>query len=477
VHPIVMAIPVVLYFAGLVVLAAYALHRLVLLRLDRRLPALPAATLAPAFTPHVTVQLPLYNERYVVERLLNAVGALDYPRDRLEVQVLDDSSDDTTARVAAGVARLRAAGIDAVHVRRSDRTGYKAGALAAGTTAARGEFLLLLDADFLPPPDLIRRLLPPLQDPAVAMTQARWGHTNAHLGRFTRVQARVLDAHFLLETAVRARAGVFFNFHGTAGMWRRAAVEDAGGWRADTLTEDLDLSYRAQMRGWRFAYLPDVVVPAELPETLGAFRAQQARWAQGTIAVARRVLPGLLRGRWPWRLKAEALVHLTTHIVYPATLLVAVTAVPAMVVRRSWDAPWLALLDVAFAAAIILPVRHFFRVAAQRAGQPPPALREIPYLLLTGVALSVSNSRAVWRGLRGASTPFVRTPKSVVSAGRRLAPIGYGSQVGGGLRAFEGGLAVYLACGIGVAATHGAIGATPFLAALALAFGTAAVRS
>jgi cellulose synthase/poly-beta-1,6-N-acetylglucosamine synthase-like glycosyltransferase len=476
VHASLLLIPVVLYFAGLLVLAAYALHRLVLLRLDRRLPALPPARLAPEFLPRVTVQLPVYNERYVVDRLLAAVGALDYPRDRLEVQVLDDSTDDTTARIAAGVARLRAAGIDAVHVRRASRGGYKAGALAAGLQAAKGEFLLLLDADFVPPPDLIRRLLPPLREPGVALAQARWGHTNADAGRFTHVQARVLDAHFLIETAVRARAGWFFNFHGTAGIWRAAAIRDAGGWRADTLTEDLDLSYRAQMRGWRFVYLPDVVVPAELPATLGAFRAQQARWAQGTVTTARKLLPALLGGPWPWRLRAEAFVHLTTHIVYPATLLVALTAVPAMLVRRSWDAPWLALADVLLAACIILPVRRFFRVAGRRSGAGPPSLRELPFLLLTGVALSVSNTRAVWRGWRRARTAFERTPKSVTGRGR-LVPAGYGARVGRGLRAIEAGLAVYLACGIWVAVDYGPIGAAPFLGALAVAFGTAAVRS
>jgi cellulose synthase/poly-beta-1,6-N-acetylglucosamine synthase-like glycosyltransferase len=466
---------VAVYFLAFLLLALFSLHRLHMLRLDRRLPLLPAYEPDARFEPVVTVQLPVYNERYVIERLLDAVARLEYPRARLEVQVLDDSTDDTSALCARAVERLRAHGLDITHVRRAGRGGYKAGALAAGLAVARGEFILILDADFVPPRDLVRRLLPPLRDPRTALSQARWGHTNAAASRLTRVQARVLDAHFLLETAVRAKAGAFFNFHGTAGLWRRSAIEDAGGWRADTLTEDLDLSYRAQLRGWRFTFLPDVIVPADLPEAFAAFRAQQARWAEGTIATARRLLPAVLRARLPRFVKFEATLHLLAHTVYPATLLLGLAAVPALMVRRAWDVPWLALVDLALALCVILPVRRFYRVAAARAGEPPPTPRELPYLLLTGVALAVSNTRAVWRGLRGAATPFARTPKPAPGRAHD-APAGYRAAPVLTVRACEAALATYLTAGIWLASTHGALAAAPFLAALAFAFGAAAVR-
>jgi cellulose synthase/poly-beta-1,6-N-acetylglucosamine synthase-like glycosyltransferase len=463
------------YFAAFAVLAVYSLHRLYLLRLDARYAEPCSPPPLPSFLPLVTVQLPLYNERYVADRLLDAVGALDYPADRLEIQVLDDSDDDTAELAARGIDRLRERGLDAVHIRRARRTGYKAGALAEGTARAKGEFLLILDADFVPPRDLIRRLLPPLHDPRVAMVQARWAHLNARQSRLTDVQARILDAHFLLETGVRARAGLFFNFHGTAGLWRRTAILDAGGWRSDTLTEDLDLSYRAQMRGWRFVFLPDVLVPAELPASFAAFRAQQARWAEGTIATARALLPALRRGEWPRRIKREATFHLTTHVVYPATLLVALTALPALFARRALGLPIPAFVDVALAAAVILPVRRFYRVAARRVGGRPPAPRDLPYLLLTGVALAASNTLAVLRGLRRAPTPFARTPKPV-GIGGLGAPLGYRAAPKPLLRALDASLAAYLTFGVAFATTHGALGAAPFLAALAFAFGAAAVR-
>ncbi len=461
------------YFAGLLVLAVFALHRAWLVLQDRALPVSPAAEPDPAFTPHVTVQLPLYNERFVVRRLLDAVARLDWPSDRLQVQVLDDSTDETTAAASAAVESLRGLGIDASHLRRERRCGYKAGALAAGLAAAAGEFVLILDADFLPPPDLLRRLLPPFRDPRVGMVQARWGHLNREASALTQTQAVFLDAHFLLETAVRARAGAFFNFHGTAGVWRRGAIEDAGGWSADTLTEDLDLSYRAQLAGWRFVFLPDVVVPAELPETLAAFKRQQARWTQGAAGTARKLLPRLLRAPLPLAVKREALLHLGAHIVYPVTLLVSILAVPALLLRHGADAsPWL-WLDAVLAALIIAPTRMFYAAAFRRAGRAGRPRLWTARLLLTASALAASNTRAALRGWLRRGTEFERTPKT---RGIAIAPGGYRPSAAGPLRWLEGGVALWLLGGLVLATGQGALAAAPFLALMALGFADAAVR-
>ncbi|HEX6063485.1 MAG TPA: glycosyltransferase, partial [Longimicrobiales bacterium] len=380
----------VAYFGAFAVLAVFSLHRTRLLRLARgHGPAVNRAL--PPVLPRVTVQLPIYNELFVAERLLRAVFALDYPAHLLQVQVLDDSTDDTTRRIEAAI-RSAPAQMHVEHIRRGTRTGYKAGALAHAASTATGEFTLILDADFVPAPGLLRELLPPMSDPRVAMVQARWSHINREANRLTSAQALLLDAHFLIETAARYHADLFFNFHGTAGLWRSRAITDAGGWQADTLTEDLDLSYRAQMRGWRFVYLNDVQVAAELPDSLPAFKQQQARWAEGTMATARKHLRSLLRGPWPMRVKAEACMHLLAHSIYPATLVLALLALPAMWVRKDLGQPLWMIADVALALAVILPTRIFYRRAARLAGTRIPGARDFPYLMLTGIALAVSNS-------------------------------------------------------------------------------------
>ena len=315
-------------------LLVYASHRWTMVLGPRRWPPVaPAADAPEVALPHVTVQLPVYNERRVVERLIDAAAALDWPRERLEVQVLDDSSDETSALAAAAVARACAAGVDAVHLRRGSREGYKAGALAAGLAVARGEFIAIFDADFVPPPCTLRRLMPRFADAGVGMVQARWGHLNRGRSLLTAAQATLLDAHFLLEHAVRAGRGLFFNFNGTAGIWRRTCIEDAGGWSHATLTEDLDLSYRAQLAGWRFAYAPDVVVPAELPSDMAAFKSQQRRWARGSIQTARRVLPGLWRRDLPLAVKLEAFFHLTANAAYPLLLALGLLLLPVLLAR------------------------------------------------------------------------------------------------------------------------------------------------
>ncbi len=404
------------YYAALAVLSLYGMHRLLLLAgwwRHRRRPLVTPPAPAEDAWPLVTVQLPLYNERFVAERLLRAVAVLDYPAERLEVQVLDDSTDDTSTIVARVCAELCRGGLDVRHLRRADRAGFKAGALAAGLAVARGDLLCIFDADFVPGRDFLRRLVPWFSaDPGVGMVQARWGHLNREDSLATRVQAMLLDGHFAIEHAARHRTDCFFNFNGTAGIWRRAAIEDAGGWQADTLTEDLDLSYRAQLAGWRFVFLPEVVVPAELPVEAADLEAQQHRWAKGAAQTARKLLPRLLTAPLPWRVRREAFVHLTANVSYPLLTVLAALIFPAMLLRRSegwWQVLAVDLPLFTLASGSVL----LFYVASQLAvGEPWRArLRLLPALMATGIGLSVTNSAAVVAGAFVRGGTFHRTPK------------------------------------------------------------------
>lgn len=398
--------------AVLALLLPFAAHRSYLLWLARTRSAPEPRRKWKGPLPRVTVQLPVYNERHVVERLVDAACRIDYPRSLLQIQVLDDSTDDTSLRVERRIRRWREQGIRIEHVVRGSREGYKAGALAQGLDRADGELLLVLDADFVPSPDMLRRLLPPFMDPGVGMVQARWDHLNEEESWLTRAQALLLDGHFFFEQGGRYAAGRFFNFNGTAGLWRRACVEEAGGWEFDTLTEDLDLSYRAQMAGWRFVFLEDVGVPAEVPGSAGALEVQQRRWAQGGIQTARKILPGLLRGPWPWPVKLEAVVHLCGHLAHPLTLLLGLLLLPSALASRTLGLEGLLGLDVAVFAAATLPFLAFYAAAGRKRDRPWKRL--IPDVLRTlalGVGLSAPVSRAVLRGFVGSRDPFLRTPK------------------------------------------------------------------
>src|SRR5258706_11786510 len=312
----------------------------------------------PPVWPLVTVQLPLYNERYVAERLLEAAGALDYPADRLEIQVLDDSTDDTAAIVAETAQRLRARGVNVIHVRRTDRTGFKAGALASGLASARGEFVAIFDADFVPPPDFLRRTIPHFVDARVAVVQTRWGHLNRDFSLLTVAQSLGIDGHFGVEQAARCRGHLLLNFNGTAGVWRRTAIENAGGWAHDTLTEDLDLSYRAQLRHWRILYLPELVCPAELPVVISGFKSQQRRWAQGSIQTAVKLLPLVLSSELSLWTKYQAFVHLTYYMIHPLMLVVVLLSIPAFAVGGLLPSKTaLALKYIVLAVAIVGPAR------------------------------------------------------------------------------------------------------------------------
>jgi cellulose synthase/poly-beta-1,6-N-acetylglucosamine synthase-like glycosyltransferase len=403
----------VAYYVVLFLLAVYGVHRAFMVRLyyrHRRDVPRPAGNLDPL--PLVTVQLPIYNEVYVVERLVEAVAALDYPRELLEIQILDDSTDETRHVAAAVAERYRRLGYDVVHIARGHRDGFKAGALQAGLERARGELLLIFDADFVPGPDLLRACLPHFSDPSVGMVQARWEHLNRDFSLLTRVQSIFLDGHFVIEHTARNRSGRFFNFNGTAGIWRRRCLLEAGGWQADTLTEDLDASYRAQLAGWRFVYLKDVVVPAELPVDINGFKSQQHRWTKGAIQTGRKLLPVVFRSAFPWRVKAEAFFHLTSNLSYVLVVLLALLLFPAIVIREQIGWQKLAILDFPLFFGATLSFIAFYVSSQTEIGRSGKrALKYMPVLMSIGLGLSLNNVHAVLEALVGRSTEFTRTPK------------------------------------------------------------------
>jgi cellulose synthase/poly-beta-1,6-N-acetylglucosamine synthase-like glycosyltransferase len=401
------------YFFVLIILAVYGWHRYYLVYLymrNRDKEPRPGPALVPL--PVVTIQLPLYNEMYVADRLIEAVCAIDYPRELLEVQVLDDSTDETRDIAALAVRRFAAQGIDIKFFHRTSRAGYKAGALEAGLKVARGEFVAIFDADFIPTPDFLLRLMPQFADRTVGMVQARWGHINQDYSLLTKIQSILLDGHFVLEHGARNRSGCFFNFNGTSGVWRSRAITDAGGWQHDTLTEDLDLSYRAQLRGWRFLFLADLVTPAEVPVEMNAFKSQQHRWAKGSIQTCRKVLPLLLQANLPLRVKAEAFFHLTANFNYVLMTLLSLLMFPAMVYRYSMGWNEMLLIDVPLFAAATLSVLNFY-LMSQREAYPDwrSRIKYLPVVLAVGIGLAINNTRAVFEGLFGQPGEFKRTPK------------------------------------------------------------------
>ncbi len=400
-----------LYTVALLGLALYAAHVVLLIALylwHRRdvtpqVPGVPEAAL-----PYVTVQIPLRNERHVVRRVMAAVAAQDWPHDRLEIQVLDDSDDETTQLVLGEAARLREQGLNVEVLHRSQPVGYKAGALAEGTVRARAEFLAIFDADFEPPRDFLRRTVPYLlRDPALGMVQARWTHLNADYSLVTRIQALALDAHFSVEHLARNRAGLMMNFNGAAGVWRRAAIADAGGWQADTVTEDLDLSYRAQLAGWRALYLPAVVAPAELPPLIGAFKAQQARWAKGASQCLRKLAGPIVRSRHlSPAAKLLALLHLSGYWNQPLLLVMILLTLPMVLTDPSFSdfTVWLGAMASVPPLLYVLGQMHFYR-------DWPRRILVYPALMLVWVGLSWSLTLAVFEGLLSWGGAFVRTPK------------------------------------------------------------------
>jgi cellulose synthase/poly-beta-1,6-N-acetylglucosamine synthase-like glycosyltransferase len=411
---------VVGYALLLVSLSFFGLHRYAMVYLhEKHKYRLPVPEGRFERLPRVTIQLPIFNEMYVTERLIAAVARIEYPRDLLEVQVLDDSTDETQGIARACVDRHRAEGLDIVCIHRTDRTGFKAGALENGLRTAKGELVAVFDADFIPDPEFLQRTVHFFTDPGVGMVQTRWGHLNRSYSALTQAQAIFLDGHFVIEHSARNRSGRFFNFNGTAGIWRRQAITDGGGWEHDTLTEDMDLSYRSQLAGWRFVYLPHIVTPAELPVEMNAFKAQQHRWAKGAVQTALKLLGRVLRADLPGPVKREAILHLTANLAYlimiPLSILLPIT----VVVRVSHGAYEVLFMDVPFFAAATLSVVVFYAASQREQGKSVwESVKYLPFVMALGIGLSVNNARAVVEALMGYQTGFTRTPKHGVE-GRR----------------------------------------------------------
>jgi len=402
----------VVYYIALGLLAIYSVHRFYLVRLRRRhAGARDEPPPAPARWPSVAIQLPLYNEPNVAARLIEAAAAIEYEGE-LTIQVLDDSTDDTPAIIDAHPLR---ASIE--HIRRDSRDGFKAGALAHGMSLTDAELFAVFDADFLPPPDFLKRSVPHFANAHVGMVQARWTHLNRDESLLTRVQAIFLDAHFAVESSARHLSRRFFNFNGTAGVWRREAIADAGGWSAATLTEDLDLSYRAQLAGWEFVFLPELEVPAELPSALSGFQEQQHRWAKGSIQTARKLLPRILASDVAPRVKSEAFFHLTNNAAYLLTTIVALLMVPAIVIRQRMG--WTLLIDAVLFATSTGSVLAFYVEGQRCAQRKAPRMREMMAVLPVGIGLSLRNACAVVEGLVQRGGFFRRTPKRGFALQRR----------------------------------------------------------
>ncbi|MGB6689761.1 MAG: cellulose synthase family protein [Terracidiphilus sp.] len=403
------------YFAVMILLAIYGVHRytLVYVYYKHRKQYRPDPPRHFDELPIVTVQLPIFNEQFVVDRLLEAVCAMEYPREKLEIQVLDDSTDETQQVAAGLVERYAALGHPIVYIHRTNRHGYKAGALDAGLRVARGEFVAIFDADFVPPPDWLMRVIHHFAEPEIGMVQTRWSHLNREYSMLTQIEAILLDGHFVLEHGARARSGDFFNFNGTAGMWRREAITDAGGWQHDTLTEDTDLSYRSQMAGWKFKYLPEIECPAELPIEMTAFKTQQARWAKGLIQTSIKILPMLFRSKTPRRSKIEAVYHLTANLSYPLMVIMTALLIPAMICRFYQGWFQMLLIDFPLFAASSFSISVFYLVS-QRVLFPKTWTKSIlylPFLMAIGIGLTVTNTIAVMEALFGIKSAFARTPK------------------------------------------------------------------
>jgi cellulose synthase/poly-beta-1,6-N-acetylglucosamine synthase-like glycosyltransferase len=414
------------YFLVLGALSLYGVHRYWLVyeyfKYRRNVPATPPE---PADWPKVTIQLPIYNERYVIERLVDAVVAFNYPREKLEIQVLDDSTDETQEIARGVVDRYRALGEPIEYLHRTNRTGFKAGALQEGLKRATGEFVAIFDADFLPAPDFLRRTLPYLtSNPKAGMVQTRWTYLNRHYSALTEIEAILLDGHFVIEHGARSRRGIFFNFNGTGGIWRRATIDDAGGWEHDTLTEDTDLSYRAQLRGWQFLYAPQIECPSELPVEMNAFKTQQARWAKGLMQTAKKTLPRVMNSDASPRIKMEAFLHLTANISYPLMVALSLILLPAMVVRFYQGWFQMLLIDFPLFIAATWSVSTFYLVS-QHELYPKKwrrALFYLPFVMAVGIGLSVRNSKAVIEAILGKKSEFARTPKYRIE-GKQKSPV------------------------------------------------------
>ncbi len=428
--------------------------------------------------PMVTVQLPIFNEYYVVERLIRAACAMEYPKNRLEIQVLDDSTDDTVEVTRRLVEQNKLAGCNIRLLARANRSGFKAGALREGLDVAQGEFIAIFDADFIPPKDFLLRTLPYFENEKLGMVQTRWGHLNKDFSMLTRAQAIGLDGHFVVEQAARHRAGFFINFNGTAGVWRRACIEDAGNWQDDTLTEDLDLSYRAQLRGWKFHYLQDTVCESEIPADVAGLKSQQFRWTKGAIETAKKILPKVWRSKLALRVKLQSTIHLTNNLVFPFILVVALLSLPLVLIKNSGEDH-----DLYFAISSIFVVAFFgsflMYLTSQREIYPDWRRRlwYFPIFMAGSMGLSISNTRAILLGLFNRRSEFLRTPKYKIESGgdhfvgKRYHRRAYASGL------LEAMLMLYCFCTIGVVLYYAEYAALPFQMLFCFGYGFIAVLS
>jgi len=407
-----------LYVAIIFGMSLYGIHRYVILYLYwKNRKRVPQPDQHFAELPVITVQLPVFNEYFVVERLLKAVSELDYPKDRLQIQVLDDSTDDTKQIVQVEVNKLLAQGYDVELRHRVIRTGFKAGALDEGMATCKGDYILILDADFVPPKDLLQRTIHFFTNSGIGMVQTRWGHLNRDYSLLTRVQALYIDAHFVLEQTARSRSGRFFNFNGTTGVWRKSCIVDAGGWQHDTLTEDLDLSYRAQLEGWRFVYLNDVVTPAELPVEMNGFKSQQHRWAKGSVQTCLKLMPALWRSKLPLLLKIEGTAHLTSYFISLLLVIYCLLIWPTLTPIGHLTAN-MVILQIPMMLITSMPFILYY-LAAQNQINPRGWFRElilVPFMVSIGAGVSLNNTRAVLEALFRHESHFIRTPKYGINA-------------------------------------------------------------
>lgn len=410
-----------LYLSILSLIAIYSFHKISIIwryYRTRSQNIQPLQRFSESEFPRVTIQLPLFNEMYVVDRLLEAVAQLQYPADKLQIQVLDDSTDETREMCQAKVQDLKQRQLNIDYIHRCDRKGYKAGALSYGLQSATGELVMIFDADFVPPPDTLISMVHYFTNPKLGMIQARWGHINRHYSILTEIQALMLDGHFVTEQTSRNRSGCFFNFNGTAGIWRIQAIEEAGGWQHTTVTEDLDLSYRAQLKGWECLYLPNIVVPAELPMEMNSFKAQQFRWAKGASQVAKKLLMPILTSKAPWHVKWEAFFHLTNNFNYLLLLFLLLLSLPyqLFLAQTGWRYGLAIHLPLFLITSLSLLAFYIVAQEDQRGKQTPWKLASNLFLLMSvGIGLSINQSLAVCDGLFRVGRDFVRTPKHGVT--------------------------------------------------------------
>jgi cellulose synthase/poly-beta-1,6-N-acetylglucosamine synthase-like glycosyltransferase len=465
----------IIYFLALSVLFGFGIHGLILLYYYRKTQTYKhKEPKLPEELPMVTIQLPLYNEYFVVERLIRSVCNIKYPKEKLEIQVLDDSTDESQELCKSLVEEYKQKGFNIKYIHRTDRTGYKAGALKNGLELAEGEFVAIFDADFVPNENFLLKTIPYFSDPQIGMVQTRWEHLNEEYSYLTRAQALALDGHFVLEQQVRNKAGFFINFNGTAGIWRKSAIIDAGNWEPDTLTEDLDLSYRAQLRGWKFVYLNDVTSPAELPADINALKTQQFRWTKGAVETAKKLLPRVLKADLPLKVKLECFVHLTSNIVFPFIIIVALLNVPIVLIKNTVGGfdEFYSFMSIFVLASIST---FLFYMYAQKAIHLDWRRRLLlfPVFLAGSMGFAVNNTKAVLEALIGKKTGFARTPKEgIVGTAPQPKVNKYKSNKFSWTVLFEILLALYFVVGIGISAYFLEIAAIPFQLLFLLGFGT-----